>query len=335
MKVLVTGGAGSIGVHVVRALIERGDEVFVVDNFNDYYDPEFKRVRFEKVLAGLQTPKLYEVDITDNAKLGECFAEVKPEKVIHLAAWAAVRPSVENPLLYTQQNVDGTVNVFEQSRIHGVKNVVFASSSSLYGRGLKPPYVETMPCDEPIAPYAASKRSGELYAWMYNYLHNLPIICLRFFTVYGPWMRPDMATWKLNEGIFKSEEITVKKFTPDGQETKRDFTYVGDIVVGIIAALDKNIGFDIVNLGNNDPVPLARFVAAIEAGLGMKAKVVEKTLPAEEAIVTAADITHAKEVLGFQPKVSIEEGQKRFSEWYKDEYQRFFPQGIKKSKYWN
>lgn len=334
MKVLVTGGAGSIGVHVVRAFIERGDEVAVVDNFNDFYDPEFKRVRFREVLRGLPLPRIYEIDITDNAKLGECFAEVKPEKVVHLAGWAAVVPSVENPLLYTQQNVDGTVNVFEQARLHKVKNVVFASSSSVYGRGLKPPYVETMPCDEPIAPYAATKRAGELYAWMYNYLHKLPIICLRFFTVYGPWMRPDMATWKLSEGVFKGEEITVKKFTPDGQETKRDFTYVSDIVDGIISALDKNTGFDIVNLGNNDPVPLARFVAAIENGLGMKAKVVEKTLPAEEAIVTAADLTHAKEILGFQPKISIEEGQKWFAEWYKGEYQELFPNGIAPSKYW-
>jgi len=335
MKILVTGGAGSIGVHVVRALIERGDAVIVVDNFNDFYDPQFKRVRFEKVLTGLQLPKIYEFDITDNAKLGECFDQVKPEKVIHLAAWAAVRPSVENPLLYTRQNVDGTVNIFEQARLHGVTNVVFASSSSVYGRGLKPPYCETVACDQPIAPYAASKRAGELYAWMYHYLHNLPIICLRFFTVYGPWMRPDMATWKFTEKIFQGKEIFVNKFSEDGTEVKRDFTYISDIVNGIITALDKNTGFDIVNLGNNDPVSLSRFVTAIEKGVSVTAKVVEKTLPAEEAIVTAADLTYAKEVLGFQPKVSIEEGQRRFSDWYKNEYIKLFPQGIAPSKYWH
>ena len=334
MKIFVTGGAGSIGVHVVRALVERGDEVFVVDNFNDFYDPHFKRVRFEKVLAGLKAPKLYEVDITDNIKLGEVFDAVKPEKVIHLAAWASVRPSVENPLLYTQQNVDGTVNVFEQARLHNIKNVVFASSSSVYGRGLKPPYCETVNCDQPIAPYAASKRAGELYAWMYNYLHGLPIICLRFFTVYGPWVRPDMATWKFTERIFHGKEVFINKFAEDGTETKRDFTFMSDIVNGVIFALDKNTGFDVVNLGNNDPVTLTRFVSAIEKGLGVTAKVVEKTLSAEEAIVTSADLGHAQEVLGYAPIVSIEEGQKRFSEWYKNDYLRLFSKGIAPSKYW-
>jgi len=342
MKVLVTGGAGSIGVHLVRALIERGDDVAIVDDFNDFYDPQFKRVRWEKFVLEpslrakrSNLPRLFEVDITDNNKLAECFNEFKPEKVIHLAAWAAVRPSVENPLLYTKQNVDGTVNVFEQAKINNVKNVVFASSSSVYGRGLTPPYSENMSCDQPIAPYAASKRAGELYAAMYHYLHKLPIICLRFFTVYGPWMRPDMATWKFTERIFQGQEIFVNKFTEDGAEAKRDFTYVDDIVGGIIAALDQNTGFDIVNLGNNDPVTLTRFVAAIEAGLGLKAKIVEKTLPREEAVVTAADLTHAKTVLGYQPAVSIEEGQKHFSDWYKNEYIKLFPNGLEKSRYWS
>jgi UDP-glucuronate 4-epimerase len=333
MKVLVTGGAGSIGVHVVRALIERGDEVSVVDNFNDFYDPQFKRVRFEKVLTGVKAPKLYEVDITDNAKLGDVFDEVKPEKVIHLAAWASVRPSVENPLLYTQQNVDGTVNVFEHSKRLAVKNVVFASSSSVYGRGITPPYRETSACDQPIAPYAASKRAGELYAWMYNYLHGLPIICLRFFTVYGPWMRPDMATWKFTERIFQGKEVSVNRFAADGSVVKRDFTFVSDIANGIIAALDKNKGFDIVNLGNNDPVALDRFVAAIEKGLGVSAKVTDKILAPEEAIVTAADLGHAQQVLGYTPTVSIEEGQQYFSAWYKNEYLKLFPGGLTPSKY--
>jgi UDP-glucuronate 4-epimerase len=241
---------------------------------------------------------------------------------------------VENPLLYTQVNVDGTVNIFQACVKNNVKNVVFASSSSVYGRGLTPPYKEDALCDNPIAPYAASKRAGELYAWMFNYLHGLPIICLRFFTVYGPWMRPDMATWRFTENIYLGKEISLNKSSIDGAEVKRDFTFIDDIVNGIISALDKNTGFDIVNLGNNDPVSLTRLVSAIETGLGKKAKVVERVLPAEEAIVTAADLTHAKEVLGYTSTISIEEGQKRFSEWYKNEYQKLFPNGMKESKYW-
>lgn len=339
MKVLVTGGAGSIGCHLVRALTMRGDEVLIVDNFNDYYDANFKRVRFEKFVSdylrgnGKKVPRISECDITDAESLAKVFAEEKPEKVVHLAAWASVAPSVKYPLLYTYQNVDGTVNVFEEARKNGVKNVVFASSSSVYGRGLTPPYCETIPCDSPIAPYAASKRAGELYASMYYYLHKLPVVCLRFFTVYGPWMRPDMATFKFVDSIMNEREIKVNRFAVDGTEVKRDFTYVGDIVNGIINALDKNTKFDIVNLGNNDPVTLTRFVAAIENGLGKKAKVLESVLPAEEAAVTAADIGHAREVLGFEPTTSIEEGQKIFTNWYLSEFQKLFPQGLAKSKY--
>jgi UDP-glucuronate 4-epimerase len=334
MKVLVTGGAGSIGVFVVKALRSRGDEVVIVDDFNDFYDPQFKRVRLNAVLGG-NVQKVFECDIRDANKLNDIFTEVKPDKVIHLAAWASVRPSVENPLLYTQVNVDGTVNVLQACVKNNVKNVVSASSSSVYGRGLNPPYREDMLCNNPIAPYAASKRAGELYASMFNYLYGLPVICLRFFTVYGPWMRPDMATWRLTENIYQDKKINLRKTTADGTEVKRDFTFVDDIVSGIILALDKNTGFDIVNLGNNDPVTLTRFVAAIENGLGKKAKVVEETLPAEEAIVTFADLTHAKEVLGFEPTTSIEEGQKRFSGWYQNEYQQLFPSGISKSNYWS
>jgi len=333
MKILVTGGAGSIGVFVVKALLLRGDEVVIVDDFNDFYDPQFKRVRLNVVL-GENLPKIFECDIRDANKLNDIFTEVKPDKVVHLAAWAAVRPSVENPLLYTQVNVDGTVNVFQACTKNNIKNVVFASSSSVYGRGLIPPYKEDMLCDNPIAPYAASKRAGELYAWMFNYLHKLPIICLRFFTVYGPWMRPDMATWRFTENIFQGKEISLNKTAVDGTEVKRDFTFVDDVVTGIISALDKNTGFDTVNLGNNDPVSLTRFVAAIENGLDKKAQVIERVLPTEEAVVTAADLTHAKKILNYAPTVSIEEGQKRFSEWYKNEYQKLFPSGLKESKYW-
>jgi len=335
MKVLVTGGAGSIGTYVVRALLSRGDEVVIVDDFNDFYDPELKRARLAALLHGFQMPEIIECDIREEKKLGEIFARVKPVKVIHLAAWAAVRPSVENPLLYTQVNVDGTVNVFQESVKNGVENIVFASSSSVYGRNLVPPYSEDVPCDMPIAPYAASKRTGELYGWMYHYLHKLPIACLRFFTVYGPWIRPDMATWRFTERIDQGKEISLNKFAVDGSEVKRDFTYVDDIVAGILASLDRNKAFDIINLGNNDPVALTRFVKAIENGIGKEAKIVERQLPAEEAIATAADLTHAKEVLGYAPTTSIEQGIANFTAWYKGEYKERFPEGIAKSPYWS
>jgi len=333
MKVIVTGGAGSIGCYVVKKLLERGDEVLIIDDFNDFYDPEFKRFRLNAMLSGLPMPKIEEVDIKNEAEIDRIFSEFIPDKVIHLAAWAAVRPSVENPLLYTQANVDGTVNIFQASQKNKVKNVVFASSSSVYGRNFTPPFTENVACDTPIAPYAASKRSGELYAWMFNYLYDLPIICLRFFTVYGPWIRPDMATWKFTEKIHKDEEIPVNKFTPEGKEVKRDFTYIDDIVSGIISALDKNSNFDIVNLGNDDPVTLSRFVSAIEAGLGKKAKIVEKLLPIEEAAVTAAELTHAREVLDYEPETSIEEGIKKFVDWYLSTFIKEFPEGLKKSNY--
>lgn len=333
MKVIVTGGAGSIGCYVVRKLLERGDEVLIIDDFNDFYDPEFKRFRLKAMLSNLAMPKVEEVDIRSEKEVNRIFGEFLPDKVVHLAAWAAVGPSLKNPLLYTQANVDGTVNIFEASRKNQVKNVVFASSSSVYGRNITPPFTENVSCDSPIAPYAASKRAGELYAWMYNYLYDLPIVCLRFFTVYGPWIRPDMATWKFTEKIYRGGEISLNKQTPEGKEVKRDFTFIDDIVAGIISALDKNDNFDIINLGNDDPVPLGRFVAAIENGLQKKAKIVEKFLPPEEAVVTAADLTHARGVLDYEPKTSIEEGVKKFTEWYLKEFLPQFPEGLKPSKY--
>lgn len=334
MRVLVTGGAGSIGVFVVKKLLERGDEVVIVDNFNDFYDPELKRFRLKKILEGLSEPKVYENDICESERIEEIFAKEKPEKVIHLAAWAAVRPSIAHPLLYTRANVDGTVAILEASRKFEVKNVVFASSSSVYGRNSFAPYKESANCDFPIAPYAASKRAGELYASMYHYLYKMPVICLRFFTVYGPWIRPDMATWRFAEQIANKKEIVLHRFAEDGAEVKRDFTYVDDIVSGIVTALDRNHGFDVVNLGNNDPVSLTRFVIAIEAEMGMKAKINEKILPSGEAVVTGADLTRAKDVLNYQPATSVEEGIKKFCDWYKGEFVKIFPRGLARSKYY-
>lgn len=333
MRVLVTGGGGSIGVHLVRALTARGDMVTVVDNFNDFYDPAFKRFRFQNVLANVTAPTVAEIDLIDAHAVRTVMEEVRPDRVVHLAAWPSVQVSIRQPLLYTQQNVLGTVNVFEAAVAAHVGGVVFASSSSVYGRTTAVPFREDARCDVPLAPYGASKRAGELYASMYHYLHGLPVTCLRFFTVYGPWIRPDMAPWKLTEKIMRGEPIELRTKAPNGDEVKRDFTYIDDIVSGVLAAIDRVRGFDIVNVGHDDPVSLPRFVRAIEQGTGKQATVREVDLGPEEAIVTAADLTHARDVLGYEPTVSIEDGMKRVAEWYAKEFVPAFPNGLQPSPY--
>jgi len=333
MNVLVTGGAGSIGVYVVEALCARGDRVAVVDSMNDFYDPAFKRSRF-RAFFPRAAPELHEINIVDEQRLGDVFTAFRPEGVVHLAAWASVRPSLRYPLLYTRENVEGTVNVFEQSVRHGVGNVVFASSSSVYGH-TPPPFREDARCDSPVGSYGASKRAGELYAWMYHHAHGLPVICLRFFTVYGPWIRPDMAMWKFTERISRGEPITLHRMSSNNEEVQRDFTSVDDIVSGVLAALDRVSGFDIVNISAHDPVPLTRFVRAIEAGLGKTAIIQEKVLPVEEEIVTAADISRAQERLDYAPTVTIEDGARRFTSWYVQEFLPAFPTGLAPSRYWS
>lgn len=335
MRILVTGGAGSIGAYVARDLLARGDEVTIVDNFNDFYDPALKRARLTAVLSGTNRPHVLETDITDEEALKDAFRASRPEKVIHLAAWPSVRPSITHPLHYTRQNVDGTVNVLQRSIENNVQSVVFASSSSVYGRNTPAPYREDSPCDQPLSPYGASKRMGELYASMTHYLHQLPITCLRFFTVYGPWVRPDMALWRFTEKIYNSEPIAMRRVAPDGTEVKRDFTYVEDVAHGVLAALDRTHGFNIINLGGEDPVTLTRFVQGIEGGLGKKAIIREEPLPAADTVVTVADPTKAHEMLGFRPTVSVEEGVQRFTRWYTDEFVQQFPNGLAASKYWS
>lgn len=324
MRVLVTGGAGSIGVSVARALLRRGDAVTIVDNFNDLYDPHLKRARLSSVLRHVGDPVVEEVDITDADALAAVFERARPDTVIHLAAWAHIGLSVPYARLYTRVNVSGSVNVFEECVKHRVKNVVFASTSAVYGRSTPVPFREDAPCDAPAAPYPASKRAGELYARMYHSLYGLSVICLRFFTVYGPWIRPDMAMWKFTEKITREEPITLH-VAPGGGDVTRDFTYIDDLLSGILAALDRHEGFDIVNIGGSESVDLRRFVSAIERGVGKKAIIKERPLPPSEALVTAADLTKAREILGFRPTVSIEEGARRFTRWYREEYLLAFP----------
>lgn len=333
MKVLVTGGAGSIGAHVVRALLQRGDQVAVVDNFNDFYDPALKRARLAALTRALPEYSVQEADVTDAAALGTVFQRVQPDAVVHLAAWAAVHPSVRLAALYTRNNVEGTVNVFECCVAFQVRNVVFASSSSVYPRAALPPLREDLACDMPLAPYGASKRAGELYARMYHYLHHLPIVCLRFFTVYGPWIRPDMAVWSFAERMLQRRPIELYRFGEDGTEVRRDFTYIDDVVSGVLSALDRNTTFDIINLGGSDPVPLTRLVRALEAALGREAVIEERVLPPEAALTTGADISKARALLGYAPTVSVEEGVRRFVDWYRGEFLEAFPQGLAPSRY--
>lgn len=327
----MTGGAGSIGAYVAQALLERGDEVGVIDNFNNFYDPELKRARVEKFLS--KSTPIFEIDITNGDSLDKVFAEFMPQRVIHLAAWASVTLSVKHPLLFTRENVCGTVQVFESAVRHKIEHVVFASSSSVYNKDTPPPFSESAACEISLASYGTSKRAGELYARMYQELYGISITALRFFTVYGPWVRPDMAMWKIADRISDGMPVILRSKTKSGEEVKRDFTYIDDIVKGVVSALDHPEGFALYNLGRDDPANLFRFVAAIEEGLGRKAIIQEEELLPEEMVITSADITAAKEKLGFTPTVSLEEGAKQFTQWYNGEFREKFPRGLAETPY--
>jgi UDP-glucuronate 4-epimerase len=311
MNILVTGGAGFIGFHVAKALLERGDSVVIVDNLNDYYDPQLKKDRLAQISSQVT---FYEIDISDYKKLEEVFAKHCFDKVCHLAAQAGVRYSLENPFAYERANMLGTLNILELMRKYDIKDLVYASSSSVYGGNTKVPFSVEDSVDQPISLYAATKRANELYTHVYHHLFGLNCFGLRFFTVYGPWGRPDMALFKFVKAIKENKPIDVYNHG----KMQRDFTYINDIVSGILLSLDKVQGYDIFNLGNSNTVELLRFIEIIEQNLG---KIAEKNmLPMQPGDVqtTSADIVHTKEVLGWEPKISIEEGIKRFIDWYLD-----------------
>lgn len=333
MKVLVTGGAGFIGAHVAAALQTRGDEVTVLDDFNAYYDPQLKRARVEHLLQG--GTRVDELDITDAGRMAACLSDARPDAVIHLAAWAGVRPSRRFPALYTAANVLGTANVFDACVKSGVPRVIFASSSSVYGPAAPVPSPEDAAAtDVPPSVYGVSKRTGELYAELFHRLEGLHVTCLRFFTVYGPWYRPDMGIFRFAEQITSGTPVRLFTRSADGREVRRGFTEVNDIVQGVLAALDRNIPFGTINMGSSDPVPLRRVIAALEATLGKRAIVDEQTLSVEEEVQTAADLTRARALLGYAPETRIEEGLERFVRWYRNEYSRLFPNGVAPSQYW-
>lgn len=314
MKILITGGAGFIGSHAAKKLIERGDSVVIVDNFNDYYDPQLKYDRVKYLLKGLKF-KLYKGDIRDRAFLEKVFKKEKINKVIHLAAMAGVRNSLRDPNLYMDVNILGSINLLELAVKYKIKNFVFASSSSVYGNNKKQPFSENDNVDTPISPYAASKKADELIAHVYHHIYGLNVTALRFFTVYGPWGRPDMALFLFTDAIFKGESIKVFNYG----KMSRNFTYVDDIVSGTLTVLDKCQGYGVMNIGGDKEETLLKFIETIEKNVGKKAK--KKLLPIQPGDVpsTVADIRKLRK-LGWKPTTRIETGVKNFVDWYKNYY---------------
>lgn len=311
MKILVTGGAGFIGSHTVRQLLEKGYFVVCVDNFNDYYNPQIKEGNIKDFIKH-KNFKLYREDVINYEAMKHVFEIETIDKICHLAARAGVRASIENPFLYEQVNVRGTLNLLELSRIYKIKNFILASSSSVYGNSSKVPFSETDNVNSPISPYAATKRSAELLAYTYHHLYDLHCTVLRFFTVYGPSGRPDMAPFLFVDSIYKGKKI--KKFG-DGS-SKRDYTYIDDIVSGVISAIETDLEYEIINLGNNKPINLNYFIGLIEKLLNKKAIIDRYPKQPGDANVTFANLNKAKRLLHYIPETSIEKGMKKFIAWY-------------------
>ncbi len=312
MRVLITGAAGFIGSHVTERLLDQGATVLGVDNFNTFYDPETK---LGNLSTSLKNPDftLEREDITDMSVMSRIFAEFAPDRVIHLAAWAGVRPSIEHPALYQKVNIEGTTNLLECCRQTGVKHFIFASSSSVYGDRENVPFCESDNVDHPISPYAATKKAGELLCYTYHHLFNISTHCLRFFTVYGPRQRPEMAIAKFTRLISEGRPITL---FGDGTSS-RDYTYIDDIVAGVLASTARCEGYRVYNLGESKTIDLKGLVAVIAKSLGITPKI--EWLPMQPGDVqrTFADITRAQAELDYHPTVNIEVGIRRYVEWYR------------------
>jgi UDP-glucuronate 4-epimerase len=311
MHVLVTGGAGFIGSHVIEALLDRGDSVWCLDNFNPYYAPTRKRTNLEPFVSSPRF-QLYEDDIRDAVAIETILAGTQMDAVIHLAAMAGVRHSLNNPLFYEEVNVRGTLNLLEASVRFRVPHFVLASTSSVYGRTEKIPFVETDPTDHPLAPYPATKKAAELLAYSHHSYYRISISVLRLFNVYGPRGRPDMTPYSFTERIANHERITLY----DGGRPRRDWTYVSDVVAGCLAALDRPFGYEIFNIGHSEPVQMREFVSIIEELTGIRAEIDDKPLPESDPLVTYADISKAQRMLGYQPRVSVREGMREFVRWF-------------------
>lgn len=310
--VLITGGAGFIGSHLAENLVAEGYRVICIDDFNDYYDP---RIKWENI-AGLQARpefRLVKGDITDNETLEKIFSAWKINQVVHLAARAGVRPSLRQPALYEKVNVGGTINLLEQCVKHQVKKFVFGSSSSVYGEQDQIPFSEEDRIERPISPYAATKRAAELICYTYHHLYQLSVTCLRFFTVYGPRQRPEMAIHKFTSLIYQRQPIPLYG---DGSSS-RDYTFISDIISGVRAAISRNFGYEIINLGNSSPIQLKELVRLIEDSLGLKARIDFQPPQSGDVTRTYADISKAQKLLGYHPEVPIEEGIALFVDWFK------------------
>jgi UDP-glucuronate 4-epimerase len=312
-SILITGGAGFIGSHLVDRLLAEGDwQVSVVDDFNDFYDPAIKRANASRHQEN-SNYRLFTADIRDKAALDPIFAENSFACIVHLAARAGVRPSLAEPLLYAETNINGTMNLLELARRHEVKQFVFGSSSSVYGVNAKVPFSEDDPIRQPISPYAATKGAGELICHTYTHLYGIRSVCLRFFTVYGPRQRPDLAIHKFARLISAGNAIPV---FGDGS-TRRDYTFIDDIIAGVRAAIDYDQSdYEVINLGESRTVELRELIALIEKELGATATIDRQPLQPGDVPQTFADITKARRLLNYNPQTQIEEGIHRFAEWF-------------------
>jgi UDP-glucuronate 4-epimerase len=313
MNFLVTGGAGFIGSHVCERLLHDGHAVWAFDDLNDFYDPQLKRRNLRDIQSLAKPFEFVHGDLCDCAALGELFGGVKFDQVIHLAARAGVRPSLAEPALYQRVNVEGTVNVLEAARKHGVKKITIASSSSVYGVNSKMPFSESDPIFSAISPYAASKLACESLGHVYHHVYGLDVAMLRLFTVYGPRQRPDLAIRKFATLIQAGKPIPV---FGDGSMA-RDYTYITDTLDGIIACTRKEFGFGIFNLGESQTVTLARLIELIEAALGKKAVIDRQPVPSGDVPVTFADISRARAQLDYNPQVKVETGIELFIDWFR------------------
>lgn len=310
MKILITGGAGFIGSHLVEALLTDGHTVSVIDDFNDFYDPRIKRKNLQPVLADI---RLHSIDIGDKEGVLRTFSAERPDAVVHLAARAGVRPSIQRPDLYLATNINGTFHLLEASKKYGVERFIFASSSSVYGASGVAPFREDQALNQTLSPYASTKLAGEHICSHYSYLYQIGVICLRFFTVYGPRQRPDLAIHKFTDLICRGKPIDVYG---DGT-ARRDFTYIDDIIQGVVASIDHHgAPFDIFNLGENETIELREVITAIETTLQKKATI--HTLPPVpgDMPTTYADISKAQRLLGYAPTTRIQSGLRKFIEWY-------------------
>ena len=313
-NILVTGGAGFIGSHLVDRFLSEGEwRVSVVDDFNDFYDPAIKRANVSRHRKN-PNYQLFEVDIRDKPALKNIFDENEFACIVHLAARAGVRPSLSQPLLYAETNIEGTLNLLELSREHSIRQFVFGSSSSVYGINAKVPFSEDDPIRQPISPYAATKAAGELLCHTYSHLYGLRCVCLRFFTVYGPRQRPDLAIHKFARLISEDKPIPV---FGDGT-TRRDYTFIEDIIAGVQAAIDYEASdYEVINLGESRTVELRELIVLLEKELGTTARIDRQPLQPGDVPQTYADITKARRLLGYNPQTPIEDGIKKFVGWFR------------------